>query len=83
MTDSYFDALTEISIAYLHEWIDAPYKHNFAQNSEEWLRQRGFYQTTCLIPYPMHVRWREMMGMPPNIKVYRDFDRNGKMIEHV
>lgn len=69
MTDSYYDALVEISKQYLHEWIDAPYKHNFAESSEQWLRQRGFYDDIDIIPFPPFVRWRAMMGMPPKTTV--------------
>lgn len=80
MTDQWWDARIEIASAYMHAWIDAPYKHCFAENSEEWLKRSGFYGTTCIIPYPPHERWRSMMGMPPTKVVDRFFDENGKMV---
>ena len=83
MSEQYYDALLEISKAYLSDFIDTPYKHNFASSSEEWLRQRGFYDTYCIIPYPPHERWRSMMGMPPCKKVTRYFDENGNLINEV
>lgn len=82
MTDFHYDALAEIATAYLHAYIDAPYKQNFAKTTQEWLTRRGFYGRTCIIPYPPHERWRSMMGMPSSIKVDRDFDDDGKMIDH-
>ena len=82
MTDQHLDARIEIEMAYLHEWIDAPYKHSFPESSEEWLKRSGFYGATCIIPHPPHERWRSMMGMPPTKVVDRYFDSNGKIISH-
>lgn len=80
--NSYYDALLEISKEYLSDYVNSSNKHNFPKTSEEWLQSRGFYDDTCIIPYPPFVRWREMMGIPPVKVVQKFFDKEGKIIKY-
>lgn len=82
MSDTELDARFEIAQAYLHQFVDARYKHNFADSSEQWLKRIGFYHKTSIIPSPRLERWRKMLGMAPSTVVKRYFDDNGKMIDY-
>jgi hypothetical protein len=92
MNDIELEARIEMSIVFMHAWIDERFKYPMApdkfmpswlDDTEHWLRAKGFYDKTVIIPGERHQRWRVALGLPLALKVERDFNEDGTMINYI